>query len=388
MAATNDAPTTPAAAGTASPAAASDGLDLSRFRDPKLARELIELIHELTPRDRQVSLMEVCGTHTVAIARNGIRSAMPDNVRLISGPGCPVCVTANRDIDALIALARVPGVTITTFGDMTRVPGSSSSLFEERAAGHDIRIVYSPLDALQIAQENPDRQVVFAGVGFETTTPLIAAAIKHAQRLGLENFSVFVAHKSVPNTLEVLVNDPEVKIDAFILPGHVSTIIGTEPYQFLAEKYRIPGVVTGFEPVDVLQGIAMIMKQIHDGDARIEIAYARGVRPEGNQVAVKTIDEVFEPCDADWRGLGVIPDSGYKLRPAYAKYDALERFHPDIEPTVEPRGCQCGDVLRGVVYPNECRLFARSCTPEHPVGPCMVSSEGSCAAYYRYTEHD
>lgn len=363
-------------------------LDLSTFRDPELARELIELIDELTPKDRPVSLMEVCGTHTVAIARNGIRSAMPKNLRLISGPGCPVCVTANHDIDTVIGLSRVPGVTITTFGDMTRVPGSTSSLFKERADGRDIRIVYSPLDALQIAQENPERQVVFVGVGFETTTPLIAAALKHAKRMGLANFSVYVAHKSVPNTLDVLVNDPEVQIDAFILPGHVSTIIGAKPYQFIAEKYHIPGVITGFEPVDVLQGIAMIMRQIHDGEAKIEIAYRRGVRPEGNQVAIAAIEEVFEPCDATWRGLGVIPGSGYALRDEYAEFDALKRFSPTVEPTVEPAGCQCGDVLRGVIYPNQCKLFARVCTPEHPVGPCMVSSEGSCAAYYRYTEHE
>jgi hydrogenase expression/formation protein HypD len=299
-----------------------------------------------------------------------------------------VCVTANRDIDAVIALSRVPNVTITTFGDMTRVPGSTSSLFAERAAGRDIRIVYSPLDALQIAEANPEREIVFVGVGFETTTPLIATAIKHAAKRGLKNFSVFVAHKNVPGTLDLLVNDPDVQIDAFLLPGHVSTIIGSKPYEFLAETYGIPGVIAGFEPVDVLQGIAMIMRQLHEGEARIEIAYARGVRPEGNPVACAAIDEVFETCDATWRGLGVIPNSGFKIRPEFADFDALARFTPEIEPTVEPAGCRCGDVLRGVLYPNECKLFARGCTPEHPIGPCMVSSEGSCAAYYRYTEHD
>jgi hydrogenase expression/formation protein HypD len=365
-------------------------LDLSGFRDPKLARDLIEVIAELAvsiPRG-QVSLMEVCGTHTVAIARNGIRGAMPEKVRLISGPGCPVCVTANHDIDTAIALARIPGVIITTFGDMTRVPGSTSSLFKERSEGRDIRIVYSPLDALKIAADQPSRQVVFIGVGFETTTPLVGAAIKHAAAQDLQNFSVFGAHKNVPGALESLINDPEVDVDALILPGHVSTIIGSKPYGFLAEKYHVPGVVTGFEAVDMLQVIAMILRQLAEGRADIEIAYTRGVHPEGNPTALAIIDEVFETCNAPWRGLGTIPDSGYRIREQYARYDALRRFSPEVEPTIEPHGCRCGDVLRGVIYPNECPLFAHACRPENPIGPCMVSSEGSCAAYYRYTEHD
>ncbi len=365
-------------------------LDLSGFRDPKLAGGLIDAIGELAasiPKER-ISLMEVCGTHTVAIARNGIRDAMPEKVRLISGPGCPVCVTANHDVDTAIALSRIPGVIITTFGDMTRVPGSTSSLFEERAAGRDIRIVYSPLDALRIASDEPDHQVVFIGVGFETTTPLVGAAIKHAAAQGLQNFSVFGAHKNVPGALESLVNDPEVNVDALILPGHVSTIIGSKPYGFLAERYHVPGVVTGFEAVDVLQGIAMILRQLAENRAQIEIAYTRGVRAEGNPTALAMIDDVFETCDAPWRGLGVIPGSGYRIRERYAGYDALRRFTPEVEPTVEPPGCRCGDVLRGVISPNECPLFAHACRPENPVGPCMVSSEGSCAAYYRYTEHD
>ena len=244
------------------------------FKDPKLARGLIDSIQALAPE--HATLMEVCGTHTVAIARNGIRSLMPEGCRLASGPGCPVCVTSNHDIDAVIALARVPEVILTTFGDMTRVPGSTSSLLKEQAAGRDVRIVYSPLDALSIAKENPERQVVFVGVGFETTTPLIAIAIKRAKAMGLENFSVFAAHKNMPGALELLVGDPTLELDALILPGHVSTIIGAEPYRFLAEKYGIPGVITGFEPVDVLQGIAMIMRQLHEGRADIEIAYARG----------------------------------------------------------------------------------------------------------------
>ena len=246
-------------------------LDLSGFRDPKLGRELIECINELAPvavakNGGEINLMEVCGTHTVTIARNGFRDILPDGVNLISGPGCPVCVTANVDIDTVIAIARIPGVIVTTFGDMTRVPGSTSSLNKEKAAGADIRIVYSPLDALKVASENPDNQVVFVGVGFETTTPLIAATIKRARAMGLANFSVVAIHKTMPNTLDVLVNDDEVKLTALILPGHVSTIIGIEPYRFLATEYGVPGVVTGFEPVDVLQGIAMLLRQLAERD--------------------------------------------------------------------------------------------------------------------------
>ncbi len=357
--------------------------ELAAFKDPKLARGLIESINALAP-EGGATLMEVCGTHTVAIARNGIRALMPAGVRLASGPGCPVCVTSNHDIDKVIALARVPGVTITTFGDMTRVPGSSSSLLAEQAAGRSVQIVYSPLDALRIAQENPDREIVFVGVGFETTTPLVAMAVKRAKTMSLRNFSVYGAHKNMPGALEAIVNDPALKLDALILPGHVSTIIGVEPYRFLAEKYGVPGVITGFEPVDVLQGIAMIMRQLHEGRAEIEIAYARGVMPEGNPVALAAIAEVFETCTATWRGLGDIPGSGYRIRDEFAEFDAMRRFEPDVEPTVEHKGCRCGDVLRGVMAPNECPLFRTVCSPENPVGPCMVSSEGSCAAYYRY----
>lgn len=357
-------------------------IDFSAFKDPELARGLIETIHRLAPE--HATLMEVCGTHTVAIARNGIRDLMPEGLRLASGPGCPVCVTCNRDIDTVIALARIPNVTITTFGDMTRVPGSTSSLLAEQAAGRSVEIVYSPLDALAFAKAHPEREVVFVGVGFETTTPLVAMAIKRAKAMGLSNFTVFAAHKNMPGALELLVGDPTLELDALILPGHVSTIIGAEPYRFLAEKYGIPGVITGFEPVDVLQGIAMLVRQLHEGRAEIEIAYARGVMPEGNPVALAAIDEVFETCTATWRGLGDIPGSGYRIRDEFANFDAVRRFEPDVEPTRDPKGCRCGDVLRARIAPNECPLFRTVCTPENPVGPCMVSSEGSCAAYFRY----
>jgi hydrogenase expression/formation protein HypD len=389
------------------------------FRDPKLARELLEAIHTLAARvPGPVRLMEVCGTHTVAIARGGFRSVLPENIKLISGPGCPVCVTANRDIDRVIALTRVPNVTVATFGDMVRVPGSSSTLARRRAEGATVEIVYSPLDALRLAQDRVGSDVVFVGVGFETTTPLVAATIGRAAALGLKNFSVIAAHKRVPPALEALVNDPEVALDALILPGHVSTILGVEPYAFLADRYGIPGVVTGFEPVDVLQGIAQLLEQIAGsgagGAARagqagqaaqassaapaaqtarvpraaIEIAYRRGVMAQGNPVAREAIDRVFDVCDAEWRGLGRIPASGYVIRDEFAAFDATRRFELSVEPTVEARGCRCGDVLRGVIPPIACPLFDRVCTPANPIGPCMVSSEGSCAAYHRYQVRD
>ena len=357
--------------------------ELAAFKDPQLARGLIESIGKLAPVGG-ATLMEVCGTHTVAIARNGIRNLMPPGTRLASGPGCPVCVTSNRDIDTVIALARIPNVTIATFGDMTRVPGSTSSLLKEQAAGRSVQIVYSPLDALALAAQHPEREIVFVGVGFETTTPLVAMAIKRAAAADLRNFTVFAAHKNMPGALEAIINDPQLKLDALILPGHVSTIIGAAPYEFLAKKYGIPGVITGFEPVDVLQGIAMIMRQLREGRAEIEIAYARGVMPQGNPTALAAIDEVFETCPAIWRGLGRIDGSGYRIREEFARFDAVRHFQPDVEPTQDPKGCRCGDVLRGIMAPSDCPLFRTVCTPENPVGPCMVSSEGSCAAYYRY----
>jgi len=360
-------------------------MDLSGFRDPDIARGLIDAIH--ATKTGPVKLMEVCGTHTVAIAKNGLRAVMPEWVTLLSGPGCPVCVTANADIDTAIELARHPEVIITTFGDMMKVPGSYSSLSREKADGRDVRIVYSPLDALALAEKEPDREVIFVAVGFETTAPLIAAAIMRAQEQGLENFSVFCAHKTVPGALEALANDPEVQINGFILPGHVSTIIGSDPYEYLASEYHIPGVITGFEPVDVLQGIYMLLKQLEEGRAEIEIAYHRGVMPEGNPHARELVERVFEPVDADWRGIGVIPGTGLKIRDDFAHYDAVRRIPITLPEPKEIKGCQCGEVLRGITLPFECRLFGKGCTPEHPIGPCMVSSEGSCAAYYRFTDY-
>lgn len=359
-------------------------MDLSGFRDPDLGKGLIRTIDALATED--INLMEVCGTHTVSIARAGLRSLLPDRVSLTSGPGCPVCVTANKDIDTAIALSRIDDVIVTTFGDMMKVPGSTTSLSKEKGAGADIRIVYSPLDALALARQMPDKHVAFVGVGFETTTPLLAAAIKRAAAEGLDNFSVLAINKMVPPALRALVNDPEVKIDALLLPGHVSTVIGLEPYRFLADEFDIPGVIAGFEPIDILQGIAMLLKQRRDGRAEIEIAYSRGVMREGNVVAQQTTEEVFEDADADWRGLGTIPGSGKRIREEFARYDAIKRLGVVPEPTRELKGCRCGDVLRGIILPSDCNLFGRACVPEHAIGPCMVSSEGSCAAYYRYPD--
>jgi hydrogenase expression/formation protein HypD len=355
------------------------------FRDPELARGLVARIEAVATEP--MNIMEVCGTHTMAIAKNGLRDVMPPTVRLLSGPGCPVCVTANRDIDTAIAISQVPGVTVTTFGDMMKVPGSYSSLSKEKGAGHDIRIVYSPLDALQLARDEPDRTVVFVGVGFETTAPTIAAAVLQARKEGLKNFAVLPMHKTVPEALRALVNDPDVQINGFILPGHVSSIIGLEPYRFLAEEYGVPSVITGFEPVDVLQGVLMLAEQIAQKRPSVEIAYSRAVPEGGNPTAIAMMEQVFEPVDADWRGIGVIPGTGLAMREEFATWDALKRIEVEVPEPKEPKGCQCGDVLRGVVLPYECKLFAKGCTPEHPIGPCMVSSEGSCAAYYRYTDY-
>ncbi len=358
-------------------------MELNDFRDPTLARELIEAIEQLGER-RSVNLMEVCGTHTVSIGRYGLRNAMPTGLKLLSGPGCPVCVTSNHDIDAAIAMTKVDGAIVTTFGDMIRVPGSTTTLGAAKAAGADVRVVYSPLDALNVARENPGRPVIFIGVGFETTTPVVGASIQMAAEQGLSNYYVYAAHKSTAPALEAIANDPETKVDGFILPGHVSTVTGVAPYRFLAEKYKTPGVVTGFEPVDILNGIARLMVMVDRGEAAIENAYARGVQTDGNPAAQAIIADVFEPCDAVWRGLGTIPASGMAIAEKYAAHDAMKAFDPAVEPTRETRGCRCGDVLRGAIAPNDCPLFGRACTPENPVGPCMVSSEGSCAAYWRY----
>ncbi len=333
---------------------------------------------------RPVRLMEVCGTHTMAIGRAGLRQVLPPQISLVSGPGCPVCVTADADIDSFLGLAKERRVTVATFGDMMRVPGNEGSLADFRAAGADIRVVYSPLEALELARSNPGQEIVFLGIGFETSAPGTAQAIIRAGREGLKNFSVYNLHKTVPQALQVLLDDPGQALDAFILPGHVSAIIGEAPYRFMPEKYGVGGAIAGFEPTDILAAIARLVKDINSGCPRITNLYGQVVRPGGNTAAQQILAETFEPCDADWRGLGMIPGSGLKLRPRYAGFDAALKFGVSRAPAKVRAGCRCGEVLKGILRPVACPLFGRTCTPEHPVGPCMVSSEGTCAAYYLY----
>ncbi|MCS7049013.1 MAG: hydrogenase formation protein HypD [Verrucomicrobiae bacterium] len=347
--------------------------------------QLTGRIHELARLvGRDVYLMEVCGTHTMAAFRSGLRQLLPANVHLISGPGCPVCVTDTNYIDAAIELTRRADVTVATFGDLLRVPGSDTSLEQERAVGGDVRIVYSPTDALMLARQHPRRHVVFLGVGFETTAPTVAFNIWTAARDGVSNFHVLCAHKTMPRAMEALLKDQTVRLDGFMCPGHVSVITGLEMYEFIARDYWRPCVVTGFEPADMLEGIAMLLAQIVAGVARVENQYTRSVTREGNRRAQELLAEVFEPCDASWRGLGVIPGSGLAIRPKYAAHDAAVALGVTFRAARVHPGCRCGDVLRGVVQPTQCPLFGKACTPLSPFGPCMVSAEGTCAAHYKY----
>jgi len=330
--------------------------------------------------------MEVCGTHTVAIFKHGIRQLLPEKINLLSGPGCPVCVTPNADIDKAIALAKNAQVILTTFGDMMKVPGSYSSLSQVKAVGADIRVVYSILDALKIAENNSRKSVVFFGVGFETTSPTTASAILEAERLGIDNFFFLSVHKLIPPAMRALLDSDEVHIDGFICPGHVSTIIGSQPYEFIPREYGIPCVIAGFEPLDILQAIDMLLEQISAEEPRVDIQYRRAVRKGGNPIALKYLSTVFDVTDARWRGIGIIPKSGLKLGQHYKRFDADCAFKIVTRPPKEAAGCCCGDILRGVSTPHECGLFAKACTPEHPVGPCMVSTEGTCSAWYLYEE--
>jgi hydrogenase expression/formation protein HypD len=328
--------------------------------------------------------MEFCGGHTHAILRFGLPSLLPETVDLRSGPGCPVCVTSATDLDHAIALAQVPDVILTTFGDMIRVPGSRTSLAQAKAGGADVRVVYSPLDALQVARQNRDRPVVFLGVGFETTAPMVASAVLAAQAEGLENFTVFSAHKLTPPATVAILDAGELALDGIIGPGHVTTIIGSSAWRFLPEDYRIPCAIAGFEPLDLLRAILTLVTMAEEQNPEVSNAYPRSVRPEGNPAAQQAIEAVFEVADAEWRGFGTIPLSGLRVREAYAPFDAARAFPVEVPPAREPPGCRCGDVLRGVLTPPECALFAKACTPQRPIGPCMVSAEGACAAYHRY----
>ncbi len=355
---------------------------LSEYRDPELARKLISAIHRHA--GKPIRIMEVCGTHTVSIFRHGLRPMLPSTLNLVSGPGCPVCVTAPEDIDRALKLAGYPGVILTTFGDLVRVPGSRSSLEAERAAGADIRTVYSTFDALAVAREHPQKEVVFLAIGFETTAPTVAAAVLEAHRTGLENFSVLSLHKLLPPALRCLLENNDLDLQGFLYPGHVTTVIGVSAYEDIARRYGLPGVVCGFEPVDILESLLLLVQMIGQGRAAVEIQYRRGATARGNPKAMEMIQKVFTSCNAWWRGLGEIPDSGLALAEPYRSLAAEARFDLKVPPAREPAGCACGEVLRGIKTPLDCSLFRTVCRPDSPVGPCMVSSEGTCAAYHRY----
>jgi hydrogenase expression/formation protein HypD len=359
---------------------------VSDFRNSELALKLVEKIKRRARGPAR--LMEFCGSHTAAILKYGLRQLLPPDVEMLSGPGCPVCVTDQSDIDRAVALAKVPGMVLCTFGDMLKVPGTYSSLQQARAEGCDVRMVYSTLDALDIARDNPDKPVVFLGVGFETTAPTIAASIALAQTQKICNYSVFSLAKLCPPVMKALLDGGEIKIDGIICPGHVSTIIGSRPYEFIPREYGVACVVAGFEPVDILMAADRLLSQIESGTPRVEIAYGRTVSPEGNVRAQELLAEVFEPQSARWRGVGEVAASGYKIQEKYKEFDTERLFEIHPGPAREPAGCRCGDVLRGVIRPTACPLFGHACTPERPVGPCMVSGEGACASYYLFGEGD
>ncbi len=355
---------------------------LEEFRDPDLAQRLLDDIRRTVTKPW--AIMEVCGGQTHSIIRNGIDQLLPAEVELIHGPGCPVCVTPLEIIDKALAIAAQPGVSFCSFGDMLRVPGSDKDLFRIKSEGGDVRIVYSPLDALQLARKNPDRQVVFFGIGFETTAPANAMAVAQAKRLGLDNFSMLVSHVLVPPAIEAILTSPSNRVQSFLAAGHVCSVMGTWQYAPLVERFHTPIVVTGFEPLDVLEGIRRAVHQLEAGDARLENAYERAVTFEGNVPAQRILEEVFEVTDRTWRGIGMIPQSGWKLRPDYEQFDAENRFDVSGIHTQESPLCRSGEVLQGLLKPNQCPAFGKQCTPQTPLGATMVSSEGACAAYYRY----
>jgi hydrogenase expression/formation protein HypD len=355
---------------------------LTEYRDAAHVRDVLDDIHRLTTRPWR--LMEVCGGQTHSIIRHGIDQLLPDGIEMIHGPGCPVCVTPQELIDQAIAIASRSDTILVSFGDMLRVPGSTKDLFQVKAEGGDVRVVYSPLECLKIAQENPEREVVFFGVGFETTAPANAMAVFQAHQLGIRNFSLLASHVRVPPVLTALLSASEVSVQGFLLAGHVCAVMGFWEYEPLVERFGVPMVVTGFEPLDVVHGIRMVIRQLEEGRAEVENAYPRAVTREGNRPAQEIIRTVFEECDRNWRGIGLIPLSGWRLRPEFAAYDAARRFAVDGITTQESPLCRAGDVLKGVLKPNECPAFGTLCTPRKPLGAPMVSSEGACAAYYNF----
>lgn len=355
---------------------------LEEFQNPELAGGLLADIRAAVTRPW--ALMEVCGGQTHTIIRHGIDQLLPEGVELIHGPGCPVCVTPLEVIDRALAIAARPGVIFCSFGDMLRVPGTDRDLFRVRGEGGDVRVVYSPLDALRIARENPDREVVFFGIGFETTAPPNAMAVHQARRQGVRNFSMLVSHVRVPPAIEAIMNSPDCRVQGFLAAGHVCSVMGTDEYPALAERHRVPIVVTGFEPLDILEGIRRTVRQLERGEHTVDNAYPRAVRPEGNPAARAMLEDVFEVTDRAWRGIGVIPMSGWRLSPRYRDHDAEYRFDVAGITTREPAACRSGEVLQGLLKPNQCEAFGTVCTPRTPLGATMVSSEGACAAYYLY----
>jgi hydrogenase expression/formation protein HypD len=361
---------------------------VDEFRDAELAQAVGAQIAALCEPGRHYKIMEVCGGHTHTIYRYGVQDHLPDDIELVHGPGCPVCVIPMGRVDDGMALARRDGVILTCFGDMMRVPGSTGSFLDANAEGTDIRMVYSPLDALRVARQNTDRQVVFYAIGFETTAPSTALTLLRAKAEGITNFSVFCNHVLVNPAITAILDSPELALDAFVGPGHVSTVIGCAPYEFIARDYGKPLVVSGFEPLDLLQSIYQIIKQLAEGRCEVENQYGRVVPWDGNPVALRVLDEVFTPRPTfEWRGLGSIPDSALRLSDAYADFDAELRFDVPGVRVADPKACQCGDVLRGALKPWECGVFGTACTPETPIGTCMVSSEGACAAYYTFGQY-
>ncbi len=354
---------------------------IDEYRDKTIVFDILEKIKTISRKE--IALMEVCGGHTMAIQKFGIPYMLPHNIKLVSGPGCPVCVSSKKFIDQAIVYAQMKDVIITTFGDLIRVPGSQSSLEKEKANGADVRIVYSPLMAIETAKQNPGKKVIFLGIGFETTSPTSAAAIMNAYRQKVDNFLLFSSHKIMPPAMAALI-DEGVKINGYICPGHVSTITGSHIYEPIAEKYHLGCVVAGFEPVDILQTIYMLVKQYEEGEAKVEIQYKRVVKPEGNVKAQQIMNDVFELRDEWWRGLGVIPQSGMMIREKYKIHDAEAMLPVTVPEPEEPAGCICGEILKGLKNPKQCKLFGKACTPSDPIGACMVSSEGSCQAYYKY----
>ncbi len=362
---------------------------VDEYRSADAALAIAAELRTLVEPGDHLKLMEVCGGHTHAIYRHGLDVLLPDEVELVHGPGCPVCVIPLGRVDDAISLAERPEVTFTSFGDMLRVPGGRNrSLLEAKARGADVRIVYSPLDALKIAVAEPDREVVFFGVGFETTAPATALTLVRARERGIHNFSVFCNHVLIGPALRAILDSPDVQLDGFVGPGHVSTVIGTRPYEFVCSEYGLPLVVAGFEPTDILQAVAMLLRQLHDGRAEVENAYGRVVRRLGNPRALAALETAFAVReDFEWRGLGAIPRSGLRIADAFADLDAEQRFTVPGARIEDPKACRCGDVLRGQAKPYECGVFGTACTPERPLGTCMVSSEGACAAYYAYGRH-